>query len=386
MNNNMLIFFGVFFLVYGLANYYVGLRGKQAFRAWLASSGDRFYWPVFILAASSYFIGRFGERFLPEAVAWPFVYVGSYWLGALYYLVLVIAFIDLARLIGRWLPIVPGFMRSGPRVGLAVVALVIGVLTFGAWNACHPVWKTYDISVNKPAGQLDSLRVVLVTDIHLGKMIDAHRLEELVSDINSREPDVVLFAGDVVDEDILHFASQDMPSILRKIKSKYGVFASLGNHEYIGRETTAVIELIRSGRIVVLRDEYLTVGNHFVVAGRDDWDRARFTSKGRFPLADVLQGVDRKLPLIVMDHQPRAGDEAMRSGVDLLVSGHTHRGQLFPGHLITRALYENDGGLLRKGDMYWIVSAGFGTWGPPIRTSGPPEMVEINVRFEKTPK
>lgn len=381
MNATFLIFFGLFFLIYGAASYYVGLRGKQAFRLWSAFPGDRFYWLLYVLLSTSYFIGRFGARLLPEQIGWIFTLAGSYWLAALFYLTLACASIDAFRLIDRYCPKVPTWLRTGKWIGPLVVGLVGCILFYGAWNARNPVWKTYEISIDKEAGDLESLRVVLLTDIHLGKIIDASRLKEMVDAVNERSPDLILLAGDIVDEDVIALASQDMPNILRGFKAKFGVFAALGNHEYIGRETAAAVELIRSGRIVVLRDEYFSINGQFIVAGRDDWDSVRFRNTPRKTAQEVLQGANPKLPVLMMDHQPRKPDEARDAGVDLLVSGHTHRGQLFPGRLITGFMYENDWGYLQKGPLHWIVSSGYGTWGPPVRIGARPEMVEIIVRF-----
>lgn len=381
MNTTFLIFFGLFFLIYGAASYYVGLRGKQAFHIWNAFPGDRFYWLVYVLLSASYFIGRFGTKILPEQICWPFTLAGSYWLAALFYLTLACAGVDLVRWIDNYRPMLPGRLRNGKLTGPFVVGIVGCMLVFGAWNARNPAWQTYEIYVDKEAGDLKSLRIVLLTDIHLGKIIDSNRLKEMVSAVNERSPDLILLAGDIVDEDVIALASQDMPNILRGFKAKHGVFAALGNHEYIGRETSAAIELIRSGRIVVLRDEYFKVNDQFTVAGRDDWDSVRFRNSPRKTAEEVLRGADSKLPLIMMDHQPRRPDDARDAGADILVSGHTHRGQLSPGRLITGFMYENDWGYLQKGSLHWIVSAGYGTWGPPVRIGARPEMVEILVRF-----
>ena len=164
------------------------------------------------------------------------------------------------------------------------------------------------------------------------------------------------------------------------------MFAVLGNHEYIGRETEAAIELMRSGGITVLRDSYFIVENRFVIAGRDDWDRQRFLGSPRQPLTQWLQGIDSALPLFLMDHQPRELAAALAAGVDLTVSGHTHRGQLYPNHWVTQRLYEIDWGYLQKGSLHAIVSSGFGTWGPPVRTSAKSEIVEIKVKFRQSKK
>ena len=383
MNAQFLVFFGVFFTVYILANYYVGLRGWQAFHALPAFPGDRFYCLLFALVSSSFILERFLGGVLPGQVNTAMAFLGGTWLAILYYLVLFCTALDLLRFADRRLPFLPAKWRQAPAVtGAVVVGLVAVILAFGLWNAANPVWRRYDISIDKSAGDLRELHIVLVTDIHVGKVIRNGRLEKLVDEINARRPDLVLLAGDVIDEDVGSFITQGMAATFQRLQSRFGVFAVLGNHEYIGRQTETAVRLLQSGGITVLRDSFFTVGDRFVIAGRDDWDRVRFAGSPRKPLNEFLQGVDPKKPLLLMDHQPRNMAEASAAGVDLMMSGHTHRGQLFPNQYVTRSLFETDWGFLRKDAMNVIVSAGFGTWGPPVRTSAASEIVEIWVTFQ----
>ncbi|HLO04923.1 MAG TPA: metallophosphoesterase, partial [Symbiobacteriaceae bacterium] len=117
------------------------------------------------------------------------------------------------------------------------------------------------------------------------------------------------------------------------------------------------------------------------IIGRDDWSGQSRWGRPRKPLTEIIQGVDPALPLILMDHQPNRLNEAQAAGIDLLVCGHTHRGQMFPNHLLTRRVFEIDWGHLKKGALHVIVSLGFGTWGPPVRIGNRPEVVSIRVRF-----
>lgn len=387
MNAQFLVFFTVFLSVYSLANFYVGLRGWQAFHSLPAFPGGRFYSVVFILVAFAYILERILGDYLPGPLNTLLAVGGGVWMAALYYLTLFCLLFDLLRLANRLVGFVPANWRLSPTgIGGGIVLIVACILAYGAWNATHTVWRSYEIELDKTAGDLQELRIVMVSDIHLGKVIDNHRLQFLVDQINARRPDLVLLAGDVIDEDIGHFIDQDMASTFRKLQSRFGVFAVLGNHEYIGRETEAAIELMRSGGITVLRDSYFIVENRFVIAGRDDWDRQRFLGSPRQPLTQWLQGIDPALPLFLMDHQPRELAAALAAGVDLTVSGHTHRGQLYPNHWVTQRLYEIDWGYLQKGSLHAIVSSGFGTWGPPVRTSAKSEIVEIKVKFRQSKK
>ena len=387
MNVQMLIFFAVFFVVYSLANLYVGLRGWQAFHSLPAFPGGHFYSAILSLVAFAYILERIVNGYLPGPLNTLLAVGGGVWMAALYYLTLFCLLIDLIRMLDRFCRFIPANWRISPaKAGGITVAAVTLILAYGAWNATHTVWRSYEISLDKSAGDLSELRIVMASDIHLGKIVDNRRLQYLVDQINARKPDLVLLAGDVIDEDIGHFIDQDMAATFRQLQSRFGVFAVLGNHEYIGRETEAAIELMRSGGITVLRDSYFSVDDRFVIAGRDDWDRERFMGSPRKPLEQWLRGIDPTKPLFLMDHQPRELTAALAAGVDLTVSGHTHRGQLFPNHWLTQRLYEIDWGYLQKGTLHAVVSSGFGTWGPPIRTNANSEIVEIIVRFRTSKK
>jgi len=382
MNAQFLIFISVFLTVYSLANYYVGLRGWQAFHLLPAFPGGRYYFFVFVLVAFGYILERFFGKYLPEPVNSLLACVGGTWMAFLFYAVIFCLIVDMIRLADHFRPFIPlGWQQAPSVVGGIGVGLVVVIIVFGIWNAQNTVWRQYDLEIDKSAGDLTEMRIVMVSDIHLGRVVDVKRLEYLVREINARRPDMVLLVGDVFDEDVGHFVKQDMGAVFRRLNPRFGVFAVLGNHEYIGRATETVIDLMQAAGITVLRDSYVIIEKHLIVAGRDDWDRERFLGSPRKPLKDILRGADPALPLFLMDHQPRRFEEAAAAGIDLSVSGHTHRGQLFPSHLITGRLYELDWGYLRKNKMHTIVSAGFGTWGPPVRTAAPSEIVEINLKF-----
>jgi predicted MPP superfamily phosphohydrolase len=172
-----------------------------------------------------------------------------------------------------------------------------------------------------------------------------------------------------------------MNETFRELKPTYGTYAVPGNHD----NNPAAIRYIKGAGIKVLQDSYTKVADSFYVVGRDNefehGPRVPNGKQGRLGLAAILQGVDRSLPIIVLDHQPSQLAEAQKNGVDLQFSGHTHRGQLFPGHLITSRIFEIDWGMLQKGNFHAIVSSGYGTWGPPIRIGSKPEIVDVVVKF-----
>ncbi len=385
MNPLFFLLIGVFFLIYGGINYYIGLRGWQALFSYIPFANHYAYWIVFWLIALSYLAGRIGEKYYPGWLSHWLTLVGAYWLGAMFYFVLVVAGVDLIRFLDRFWHFLPGWAQGNaginPALGLIIFLLVSGLLVYGAWNARHPIVQRYHLAVSKQAGNLKQLHAVMVSDVHLGTIIKNGQLVKMVDMVNSLKPDIILFAGDVIDESVEPFVEQQMAASFRRLQARYGVYAVLGNHEYIGGHADEVVQYLREAGVQVLRDQYVKVAGSFYLAGREDSSRDRFGAGKRMDLSTLLTGVNRRAPLIMLDHQPTDLENAQRQGVDLQLSGHTHRGQMFPNQLITGRIYEDDWGLLRKGNFQVIVSSGFGTWGPPIRIGNSPEVVDIVLDF-----
>lgn len=381
MSSQFIGFLSVFFLVYCAGNYYIGLRLFQSFRG-LLEPHALLFWAGYIVLAVSPFVARLGRTFFPGIIDEWITVIGNYWLAALYYFLLIWVLADGLRLIGSlaW-PEALSWKQPSLLLGVAVAALVCGLLAFGVWNARNPRITHYDITINKAVPGLTKLRAVLVSDIHLGVIVGNDRLADLVDRINALNPDIVFFAGDTIDEDVSRFVEQKMPEALGKLRTRYGGYVVLGNHEYLGGNSELAVEQLELAGLTVLQDRYVKINDQFYVVGRDDLSVNRMTGKGREELAKVMEGVDGRLPIFLLDHQPFRLEEGQRNGVDLQVSGHTHHGQFFPNNLLTERIFETDWGYRRKGDYQAIVSCGYGTWGPPIRIGNYPEIVDIAITF-----
>jgi len=382
MNSKLIVFFGTFFLIYGLGNYYIGLRGWQALSVISARSAYLWAGGVAVLALT-FPLGRIIVPHLNHDLGKTVIYIGSYWLAAMYYLFLILLACDLLRLIFRWTGIIPQSLRGHFHlVTLAVLASVAVILIYGTWNSLNPVIRNYEVTLNKKSSSLDTLRVVVVSDIHLGWIVGVDRLQEMTAMINSLNPDLVLLPGDIIDEGVDLAAEKEIPQVLKSLKPRWGSYASMGNHEYIsGNADTAVYFLNRAG-ITVVRDQAVEVADNLYIVGRDDSSRHRFDGSERLDLATLMSTIDKnRLPVILLDHEPFNLDVSEKEGVDLQFSGHTHLGQLFPNNYITGAIFEKDWGYLRKNNFQIIVSSGFGTWGPPIRIGNRPEIVNVLIHF-----
>lgn len=366
-------------IIYVAANIYIGWRSSQAFGP-LPNSVYRLYWCTIALLVSAYPIAHLTQNLLPVKVNSVLEYVGALWLGILYYAVLLWLLADLLLAAARWLNLTMVSFNNPPHwVGTTIIAALVVIVGYGWFNARSTVIRHYDLTIAKPAAT-SSLHAVMLSDTHLGNIIGSERLTELVATINKLQPDIVLLAGDVVEANLEPFTRQNMGSILKQINAPLGVYAVIGNHEYLGQQADLLVSALEDAGLTVLRDQAVTI-NGIVIAGRDDYSRIRFLQQPRAPLSVILNDIDRAQPIILLDHQPIALDEACQQGVDLQLSGHTHLGQLYPNHLLTSRLFEVDWGYYRKQALQVIVSSGYGTWGPPIRTESQSEIIDIKITF-----
>ena len=379
----MVVFFAVFFFIYGLVNFYIFLRGWEAIPP--GSPLRVPYLALFLFLALAFIAGRFLERAWLSPVSAVLVWVGSFWLAAMLYFFLAVALLDLLRLVNHFIPFFPLFVTGNYAAsrlvtGWGVTALVFVTLLGGHLNALSPRIREIDITVRKKsAGSGDTLRIVAASDIHLGTIIGRRRLRSIVDRINSLDPDVVLLPGDIVDEDLGPVIKENLGETLRSIRSKQGVFAVTGNHEYIGGAGAACAYLADHG-ITMLRDSVARLEGGMYIVGREDRSSAGFGGGKRRTLESLMADVDTTYPVVLMDHQPFRLEEAAGKGIDLQLSGHTHDGQLWPLNKITGAVYEVSRGEAVKGETHFYVSSGVGTWGPPVRTGNRPEIVLVRFR------
>jgi predicted MPP superfamily phosphohydrolase len=227
---------------------------------------------------------------------------------------------------------------------------------------------------------MDLISVVVISDIHLGTIIGKSRFDSIVSKINMMKPDIVLLPGDIVDEDLGPVIKQNLGESLLNVKSRYGIFAVTGNHEYIGGVEEACAYLSAHG-VRVLRDEAVRINNSFYLIGREDRIMPRFAGRQRKSMSELTDGIPAEFPILLMDHQPFEVEESMEYGIDLQVSGHTHHGQLWPLNYITNAVYLLSWGYRKDGNRHLYVSCGVGTWGPPVRLGNRPEIVNFKLTF-----
>ncbi len=348
--------------IYSLITYYIGYNGWVWLRTTLLKKHKKIYVAIIIFLAISIFAGQF----LPIAM---FKIIGSIWMAILAFSLLVLPITNIIYF---------ALKKKGIFwIGFSVVSLFVCLYIYGSFNAWSPVIKTYDIAIDKKS-KLPELKIVMASDFHLGSIVGINHLERFEALVKQEKPDIVLIPGDIIDDNIEPFLKNKMSNIIGKIEAPLGVYAVLGNHDYYGNDMVAVIEEMEKIGVQMLMDEYVSTNQDLYIVGRKE-----HTDKTRKNISDFMQDLDVNKPIIMMDHQPKDLAEAQENGVDLLLSGHTHGGQIAPGNLITNMIFENDYGYLRKENLHSIVSSGFGTWGPALRIGTRSEVVVINVAFLK---
>lgn len=385
MRMQFLIFFSIVLGVYALVNVYIFIRGLQALEA-ESSLRTWFIW-IFWALAASYVAGRFLERIFINPFTDMLIWTGSFWLAAMLFFFLLVVVFDLGRLINLIIPYLPeagtaawARLRFGLFAGSII--LVAGFVTAGFINARSPRIITAEVHLDKPANGMQQLHAVVMSDIHLGTLIGNGHLQRIIHQVNLLQPDIILLAGDILDEDLEPVIRQNVGETLKQLQAPLGVYGVMGNHEYIGGAEPAYKYLTSHG-ITMLRDTVITINDSFVLAGREDRDKNRFTGRQRMSLEALLKDVDFSYPVILMDHQPFYLEDAAQLGVDLQLSGHTHNGQLWPISLIINAIYTLPYGLGMINGMHAYVSSGVGTWGPPVRIGSYPEILSLTIHFAK---
>ena len=305
-----------------------------------------------------------------------------YYLGLFVYLAMTFILLGLLLFLLRLTGLVTTDKLSHLRLlaGSVAMLLTLGFFFYGSINAKRISTVEYTVSIEKKNSTLDSLRIALMSDLHLGYIQGEKEVIKMVKMINELNPDLVVMAGDIFDGDISAIQNaKEIQKQFRMIKAKYGVYASLGNHD-AGASYHEMLNFLEQSDIHLLLDETKAIDNAFLLSGRRD--SSPIGNQGERRQALQLQRSD--LPSMVIDHQS-SNIREYGSETDLILSGHTHRGQLFPFHWITTAVYDVDYGYYRKDEHspQVIVSSGIGTWGPPLRTSSNNEIVLVHIDFEK---
>lgn len=318
---------------------------------------------LFWLAAVGMFLS-FGLRnaTMPEVLHRAIYLVGTSWLVFTLYMFVALLLADVAHSI--W----PSFHHGvWWALGVTVVVLVAGYV-----NYRHPRVEHITIHTEKPI-EGGGMRIVALSDVHLGRGTTRGDLRRYVDMINAEKPDMVMIVGDLIDNSIVPVEAADMCREFERIEARYGIYMSAGNHEYISG-IDACRNYLQTTPVRLLADSVVEHPSGISIVGRDDRINPR-----RATLDDLLASSDKERFSIVLDHQPNEIVTSAKLGVDLHLSGHTHRGQVWPLSLITDAMFDQSHGYRKWGDTHAYVMTGISLWGPPFRIGTNSEMVVIDI-------
>lgn len=344
--------------------------------------------------------------------------ISNYWLGTLMYMLIFLLLFDLGRILLRLFrkrslfdPIdIDSYRISGGIIFFGVILLsVYGIVHAGKIRKKH-----YDVNICKrlsasfthtpdcrtrcPSESLAPvLRIALIADLHLGGSVGLPHARKMKKIIDRMQPDLIIYAGDIFDND---FDAIDKPgeiaAVFRSLSSTYGSYACWGNHDIdevilagftfnSGSAATTsdprMDQFLIDANIRLLKDETVLIGDSFYLIGRLDASCRQKSGIIRKTAAELIRPLDASRPVIVIDHQPSELSELAAADADLVLSGHTHDGQLFPGNITTRIGWKNSCGKLVLGNMTSIVTSGVGVWGPAMRIGTDSEVAEVDVTF-----
>lgn len=381
MNKNirLLVFFLIFLSVIASINYYVIIRGRQSIPEEFFP--DFLYFPLLVFLSVSFVFSVMFEKIIHYKILAFMELVGGTWMIYLLYFFVMAILGDLVRLIDYFFSVFPDsfyanydFIKLAYLLIVTFLLIVFSIIGNRKFRKTEIVHKKLVIPARKST--LSKIRIVAVSDVHLGDLINVRSLRRFIKKINGLNADIILIAGDLFDRNLKSVERQGMTDVLRTLEAKYGVYGILGNHEYIGNVKKAV-ELIEKAGIKLLRDSYFEIEGGICVIGRDD-----FTNKNRKTINQILENSNNELPTILLDHQPVNLSEAVESKIDLQISGHTHNGQIYPINHIVSLIYKLGYGYKRIGNTHFYVSSGLGIWGAPIRIGTQSEIVCFDVELK----
>lgn len=351
---------------------------------------------IYIFFASSFIVGFF----LPFR---SIKIVGNYWLGVVQYILLFVIWFDLIRIILlKWKLINEKIIHARKTfilVGILCFLVVGAFSTYGVIHAKKIVVNSYQVQIDKKVDKFSNLKVALVSDLHLGYNSSLSHVKKMVKLINESDPDVVVIAGDIFDNSYEAIYKPDkIIQEIKKIKTKYGVYAVYGNHD-IDEKILAgftfswkknknlndprMTSFLEKANVKLLRDESLLIDDSFYLVGRIDYHKYGMKVEKRKTIEELVSSFDKSKPIILIDHEPYELEEIAKAGVDLDLSGHTHNGQMFPSNVFIKFIWKNPYGLLKVDNMYSAVTSGVGVYGPNMRVGTTAEVMVLDLSFKK---
>lgn len=336
---------------------------------------------ILILLVGSLLIAKILGRYEFNSFSYFLSFSSAVWMGLTFFFCVFAGGSDLIRYLLKRFHLRGGVPISNStglrRTLVALISGLVFVMGGCALREANKIGVTrLDLPLRGLPAEMEGLTVLQVSDVHYGMLVENGRLSTIIARINELTPDIVVITGDLVDESVSHM--ERMADPLSKLKTRLGVFAITGNHEYYAG-VDRVVAIMKGAGIRVLRNEVATLPGGLQILGIDDPTGARRVGAPVPDFNRLVSTLDPRKPSILLYHQPQNFEKAAGLGVGLQLSGHTHGSQILPLRPISHALFPHLRGLFCQGDSYMYVSRGVGTGGPPMRLGSPPELVYIRL-------
>ena len=372
----MIIFLLTFFCLYGSINFYFFFRARSIFHFSGVLQGLLLCLIILLIIAP--ILVRLIESFHLEQLARMVAYAGYVWMAFVFLFFFSSISFELLRFLYKlWEPSASNIFLRTLTFGLAALLSIVLVI-YGYIDAQSIRVKNLEIATEQVLPENGKLRIVQISDVHVGIIIREKRLAPIIEIVKQANPDILVSTGDLLDGELDNIMLD--AERFAAIKTKYGKFAILGNHEYYAGLKRS-IEFTKSAGFEVLRDEVRQVAG-VSIFGADDITAARLGLQKDHRAFDELLSSNRNRGFVLLlKHQPFVNE---KENFNLQLSGHTHGGQIFPFRLMTRLLYPKNYGYYELGQNKLLyVSRGTGTWGPPVRLFAPPEITVIDIIGKK---
>lgn len=372
----MPLFLLLFFLIYGAFHLYAFHKINKAFDLRKKKISFLFFMLLMVVAP---ILVRLSEKAGFELFARLLSYLGYVWMGVLFLFVITAFILDLLQLVFFVCKVSRGGRRvcCTPREVFNICLVVsVGISGYGYFEALDIRTEKIEISTAKLPAEVQRLRIVQISDVHIGLIVRQERLSRILSAVKKANPDVLVSTGDLVDGQINGL--DGISAMFQEIKPRYGKFAVTGNHEFYAGINQSLLFTRKSG-FTILQGKIQPVSNVMNVAGVDDRVGVRMGQVKNVSEKELLSDLPQEKFTLLLKHRPVI-DQESATNFDLQLSGHGHDGQIFPFNLLTNIFYPAQYGVLNSvNGSQLYVSRGSGTWGPPIRFLSPPEVTVIDL-------
>jgi predicted MPP superfamily phosphohydrolase len=372
-----ILFLTVFLTVYGLVHSYFYIKLRSAvtippFYNWLLLV-------VLIFLLTAPILTNIAARHEHHRLATFVAYIGYIWMGILFLFFSTHLLIDIYRGVihvsSRVFSPLSSKLSPGNTVSFAFTVLIsLGVIIYGMLEAGNISVQRILLKTEKLPSHITTIRLVQISDIHFSSINGVRLARKITDKIVSLNPDIIVSTGDLTDRGLVE--KERVTTVFRRLEAPYGKYAVTGNHEFytgIGR----AVDFTEKAGFRLLRNEAITIGGIVNLVGVDDPTAKRFGIEPTIAEHEILKEFSKNQLVILLKHRPMVSEKSLGK-FDLQLSGHLHKGQIFPFSVITSILFPYHSGLYRlRGHAYLYVSRGTGTWGPPARFLSPPEITVI---------